>query len=465
MRISPLLSLRHFEDMVFSADEIETMLCGVQGDHVAQQLDPHFQLLLKDAMTHTHFHIKGLDMVCQTHRGTRPGDPLGDLLFNWIFALVMQDARNSILESTPFQWIGGPDKITDLCAAPSVPPLAFMDLAFVDDYAITAHGPDIPQVQQFAKQAVHAVSQAARKRGLLLNYAAGKTEMLFNFRGRGSREAKLAVTDASGHMHWSIDDQNYSVVVTHAYKHLGSWIQTAHKHNRELAARATAVRRSWGPLHRPFYSKRYVAMQTKVTVFKSLTMSRLYYNIHILAGLSSKNLETWTNALRKPLGLLLHGRTKGVSPLELDVETLCGLLGLLPPGDALHAARLRYLGRLIRHGPATLWTLLRAAQAYPNSWLSACQQSFRWFHDHYGSNYGPPQVDDLDQWLMLVSLDPGWCGRVKRACHSCLQFRQAYAEARLWQKVFDRTLLEGGIQIPRHATAPTERWECDLCSQ
>ena len=53
-----------------SFKDIEDMLHGVQDEFVAEPLSPHFQLLLRDAMKHTHFRIKGFDAVCHTHRGT-----------------------------------------------------------------------------------------------------------------------------------------------------------------------------------------------------------------------------------------------------------------------------------------------------------------------------------------------------------------------------------------------------------
>ena len=230
-------------------------------------------------------------MLSATHIEGRDLATLWETFCSNIFALVMKDARNSILQSSAFQWIGRPALLADLHASTEIPPMAFLDLAFVDDYAITAHGPDIPAIEHFACQAVHAVSQAARKRGLLLNLAPGKTELLFNYRGKGARQAKMALVDTNGLMRWKTDEHDYSVVVTRAYKHPGSWLQSSHKHNKEMAATTTPVRRSWGPLHRPFYSKGHVSMHAKLQAFRSLTMSRLLYNMHILAGLSDKNLD------------------------------------------------------------------------------------------------------------------------------------------------------------------------------
>ena len=99
------------------------------------------------------------------------------------------------------------------------------------------------------------------------------------------------------------------------------------------------ARQSWGPLHRSFYSKRYVALRSKMKVFQSLTMSRLLYNAHVWSPCSPEMIHKWQNAIRKPLGLIAKGQTLGVSPLVLDVPALCGLLHVLPPEDQLHMAR------------------------------------------------------------------------------------------------------------------------------
>ena len=129
----------------------------------------------------------------------------------------------------------------------------------------------------------------------------------------------------------------------------------------------------------------------------------------------------------------------------------------LPPGDALHAARLRYLGRMVRNCPGVLWNLLQAARSHPQSWLSACGQSFF-------NGFVPSMAPLLDQHTVMTwtlgSLSC-WNGRVTRASQSCSQYRQANAEAKLWQKTFDNTMLASGAQLPRRSTAPTERWECD----
>ena len=146
------------------------------------------------------------------------------------------------------------------------------------------------------------MDQAARRRGLLLNYAPGKTEVIFNVRGKGSTSIKTALGDAGSRIAWEQDDVLYTLRVVHCYKHLGTWLQQGTKTTKEVAHRTAMARQSWGPLHRSFYSKRYVALRSKMKVFQSLTMSRLLYNAHVWSPCAPEMIHKWQNAIRKPLG-------------------------------------------------------------------------------------------------------------------------------------------------------------------
>ena len=448
-----------------SADDIDGMLQAVRCDDATAGISDHFRLLLRDALTNTHFFIKGLDTPCQTHRGTRPGDPLGDLLYNMVMALVMRDARDMTQSITGVPWIGTPAPCDNFMGEQMIPVPAFLDLAFVDDCAVAIHAETHDAVQQVVQASVHAMDQAAKRRGLLLNYAAGKTEAIFNIRGRGSTAAKTALSDAGSRIAWEQDDVLYSLKVVHCYKHLGTWVQQGTKTTKEVAHRTATARQSWGPLHRSFYSKRYVALRSKMMVFQSLTMSRLLYNAHVWSPCSSVMIQKWQNAIRKPLGLIAKGQTLGVSPLMLDVPTLCGLLHLLPPEDQLHMARLRYLKRLLASCPTMLWQMLIEMVDSPDSWLSACSASLAWFRQFYSTHFGAPTSNDVREWLPIIQLDVNWAGRIRAAGRACRRYRQACAEHHTWQKQFDDFFETNGGVLPARPVLSQHKWTCDQCQQ
>eukprot|EP00435_Cladocopium_sp_Y103_P038760 s191_g10.t1 len=362
----------------------------------------------------------------------------------------MRDSRVALLEVSDAQWIGQPEVCSDFLRAGQIPPHAFLDLAFVDDCALAMHAPTIPQVLYLVEHAVHSMDSAARKRGLLLNYAPGKTEVLLHLVGRGSTAHKAQLHDAGSMLKWTLEGISYQLRVSHCYKHLGTWLQKGAKSTKEVQHRGTVARQSWGPLYRSFYSKRYVSLKTKVQAFRTLTMSRLL---------------KWQNAIRKPLGLLVRGHTFGVSPLRLDVPTLCGLLRLLPPADALHVARLKYVKRLLACCPEALWMLLLDARGAEGSWISACETSFAWFRQFYSDHLAVPAVNDIHAWVQLIALDSNWKGRLRSATRACCAFRQAQAEALTWQKQFEDAFCAGGAVLPQKPAVCEERWTCEQCDK
>ena len=460
--LSLIAALHRFK---VSAADIDYMIGVTSQDDATAGINDHFRRLLKDALTNTHFFIQGLDAPCRTTRGTRPGDPLGDLLYNVVMNLVLKDARARIIHATGVHWCGSPEPCSSMISVGDVPREALLDFAFVDDCAMAVHALTISRVLQVVQASVHAMATAAKGRGLLLNYAAGKTEVVLHLVGRGSRDAKIQLQEAQQKLCWTVDEVPYELRVVHCYKHLGTWIQQGAKGRKEILARGAAAKQAWGALHRSLYSKKYVSVRSKTMVFASLSMSRLLYNVHVWAPLSQEAVEDWQNSIRKPLSVLARGHTFGVSPLELTVDTLCGLLQMLPPADLLHMARLRYLRRLVSTCPTVLWQLLMATKDLPNSWLQACALAFGWFRKFYSDHFGMPQTDDIHDWLPVISLDPNWKGRVKAAGRACKRFRQAEAEAVAWQKRFEASFTAAGGLIPDAPPISTERWMCDLCNK
>ena len=460
--LSLIAALRRFK---VGADDIDHMVQAVRHDDATAGISDHFRLMLKDALTNTHFVIAGLDAPCRTTRGTRPGDPLGDLLYNMVMSLVMRDARDRTAELTSAEWIGDPGLCENFEEVGTLPELAFLDLAFVDDCAVAMHAPRSDDIIHMVQSATHAMARASSKRGLLLNYAPGKTEVVLNVIGPGSRACKERLHDQSYVLKWTIEGIDYDLRVVHGYKHLGTWFQPGNTITKEVGNRGTVARQSWGPLHRSFYSKRYVSIKTKMAVFQTLTLSRLLYNAHIWSPCPSAQLQRWQNMVRKPLGLLARGQIFGISPLELDVQTLCGILCILPPEDLLHIARLRYLRRLLDVCPQVLWTMLLEAQHQTDSWLAACSASFEWFAQFYSEHMALPQPHDLNAWITIIRLDPNWKGRVKTAARACRSFRQACAEAHIWRKRFEGAFTTAGGVLPDRPPQCSEKWTCDQCDR
>jgi hypothetical protein len=355
--------------------EIFQWLHATDEDNATEGACPHLQHIVRDTMSHTHFQVANRPELCCTTRGTRPGDPLGDLLFNMIMRLILEDCRASFQEQVQCTWMGSPQHLQSFAADHAFPPVGFLDLAYVDDAAIALHAPTLDQLVPMIQQAAVAMHQATQKRGMRLNFEKGKTEALWAIRGKGSKSLKLQIAEADGHLCWTSQDLPFRLSVTQSYKHLGTWLQAPPRCARDIQARASLAKSAWGSLAKPMYSKSYVALRTKMQAFQALSMSRLMYNAHTWCSASDDDLQKWQNHMRKPVGLMVKHVLMGTPPTHLETEDLFGMADMLPPIDQLHLARLRYFKRLIQYCPQALWTCLTATVGTHHSWLDALHAS------------------------------------------------------------------------------------------
>ena len=444
--------------------EIVSLFTKANSETAARGLTPHAMLALKDMLTNTFFLTKGSAQPTQTHRGTRPGDPIGDVLFNLVMALILDEAVQEVETQSAAKWIGSLERCTCFDATTPIPCPAFLDVSYVDDCVFVLHGHSNDEVEDIATKIVSAMCKSAGSRGLLINFEAGKTEILWKIQGQGSRQKKLQLAAQDSSIQWIDEDVQRSLRVVSAYKHLGTWVQLGGQHLKEVRSRGASAVASWGPLARSFYSKRQIAFATKTQVFGALTMSRLLYNSHVWTGVTAKQLEQWQNTLRKPLYSLVKGRLFGLPPFKFDVATLAGIAKLLPPVDALHAARLRFLKRLLDTCQQTLWNMLWDTKSVSGGWLALVVESLQWLKTFCPCKLPIPADAPILDWIAFVQLDRAWKGKIKAAIRSCVTFRHETARQVVWQEQFDRFLHEHGVQQPGKVNEDSvPQWECDKC--
>lgn len=437
---------------------------SVDTDFALEGLSPHALAILHDAMTNTHFFIEGIDQPCRTRRGTRPGDPIGDILFNMIMSCILKDAKLAIQDTSDLQWYGSPEQCSSLLDSQCLPPSGYFDVSFVDDCAFALHGQSVQQVEVGIQAVVEAMITACRQRGLVINFEQGKTEVLWNVTGKGSKARKAALAAEGNQLRWISPEGPLSVRIAFAYKHLGTWLQSGHVHGKEVQQRSALAKSTWGALARPFYNKPYVSLPAKAKIFQSTALSQFMYNAHVWTGVASKEWDKWHNALRKPFCLMVKPKLRGVNPLHLDTDAVAALAGILPPRHALHVARLRYLRRLTQNCPRALWNLIMADADTKDSWMHACVDSFQWFRLHYAVPFAPAS-DDLQDWLPIISLDSSWKGRLRKAASSCLQYCLAIAERQVFLLRFSQSFEAAGGLLPETTQPIQEKWQCDQCSR
>jgi hypothetical protein len=447
--------------------QVATLLEHAQSESAIRNISPHAMLLVKDVLQATCFEMDGLSEVAATTRGTRPGDPIGDVAFNIVMAALLADVTK-MLSATHAVWEGAPTLVSDFCATADPHAFAWAEVAYVDDLAVLMRSPDNESLVHFAKQATTAVWQAAHRRGLELTIGDGKTELLWALRGEGKKRIlqETAVSGNSIAVHLPDPHLSLQLPVVLSYKHLGTWVQNDAKPLRAIRSRISAAKQAWAPLVRPFLSKKGILLRTKLQVFESLVLSRFLFNAHTWSLVLPSQLAEWAAGLRPMLYSFAKPLLRGQAPFSFDVDILCGVCELLAPMDLLHVARLRYFKRMLDHCPTTLWQMLKATAAAEGSWLDHLRGSFQWLCRFSHAKFGLSAESGLDTWCSFVSIDARWKGRIKRAMHSCRRYRHEQAKATVWNAWLQGSLARHGVEVVASSGGvQSAQWQCLQCEQ
>ena len=172
---------------------IEQLIQQATHDNATKGISKHAQFLLTDMFKSTFFQLEGLPEVALTTRGTRPGDPVGDVLFNMLMTVILEDVTNFIQSKTRASWQGNAAPVQDLGVHRDVENYAWCEVAFVDDLAVLLRAPTQEELHALIEISFRAVYEAATRRGLMLNMEAGKTEVLRAFVGSGAKKRQTTV--------------------------------------------------------------------------------------------------------------------------------------------------------------------------------------------------------------------------------------------------------------------------------
>ena len=169
------MALCHFlQQHGFLPEELLEWERQAQADFALKHQTPAVQQSTFDAFRQAHFTMRGLPYARRTSRGTRPGDPIGDITFNILMQLLLKEVRAQFTQLGALDWLAHRHRAGKHEAAQP----AFVDFAFFDDAAFCIIAKDRTQVLQIAAQALAMLSDAARKRSMSINFKPDKTEIV-----------------------------------------------------------------------------------------------------------------------------------------------------------------------------------------------------------------------------------------------------------------------------------------------
>ena len=78
-----------------SPEEFHEIASTVHQEAATAGVGPHADLLFRNLFCATHFRMAAIDQPCHTAKGTRPGDPVADVLFNMSMMLILRSVSCS----------------------------------------------------------------------------------------------------------------------------------------------------------------------------------------------------------------------------------------------------------------------------------------------------------------------------------------------------------------------------------
>ena len=232
-----------------SQEEREEMAGLIAGEPAMREagVQEHVAALAAEALSNTWFAIDGASGVACTRRGSRPGDPLADVVYAFLAARCLRSVRAELRAAGLLHQVAWNAPLEGAAAslAPAIgggpPPTDFVDVEdglYADDDAFIIIAP-ASQIANKTAEAAAIVTRGFRRFGLSLNFGEGKTEAVCRFAGVGAKAAERAL-DAAGY-EMDIPGVDAKLKVVSAYKHMGSVFDRKGAELPEVSARRRAT--------------------------------------------------------------------------------------------------------------------------------------------------------------------------------------------------------------------------------
>ena len=345
----------HLDELLdaFTEDEKRAIMDITLSQCAAKEVGApeHLTELAADVHTATWFSIPGTEGVTETILGTKPGDPLGDLLYNLLMLRVLRALHSELDKEGITVKVGYSSTESRLHRSEATrhdKTESLHDVSYIDDEALFMEDIDPQLLLHKVQRAAEIMYAVFRLHGLRLNFGTGKTEALILLRGRGSKAVKKEfLIDNEAKI--PIKNRNGVVVetlrVTAHYKHLGGVINAVGSMAMEARSRAADTWAAASPMMRQLLRSTSVSMKNKVTIVHVLFMTRLLYN----AGTWSKLSEDDEKVLQRTLVQIVRCVTGETYQHGKSLKTARGVLakaGLPCIEILLKQARLNMLTRV-----------------------------------------------------------------------------------------------------------------------
>ena len=344
----------------------------------------HLIAAASEALSSTWGVSQGCSLVAQSRRGSRPGDPLADAIFAFVFGRCRKRSRarmraEGLLTCVP--WSG--HRQLERGAGPlGNRDVELGEVAYADDVALPVIAPAEDILAKTA--AVASITlQGFGGHGWTPNLGEGKTEAIVRFSGPGSADGSRRLAFECRHLlrlrGGAVDGQDLRIV--HSYRHLGTILTGNGSLKAEMEARRRSAVRERRSLD-PFFRGAGASATSRLRIVRQVGISILTSNAGTWPELTPALLRILQSELEAWIRAAL-GRKRG--PTEhIAFERIQAEYGMEDASDVVRGLRLRYFRRLALHGPDLLWALLqqcppvRHGRGRQGNWTGALKADLCW---------------------------------------------------------------------------------------
>ena len=446
----------------------------------------HLHAIVGECFEDTWFASRDIDNIVCTKKGTRPGDPFGDIVFNFMMSEVLGRVRhrlraNGLMLKLPSS------ELSSWCDMTQRGMHEMIDVSFVDDVAAVIAADDPEALKNKTAAVAATYEHELESVGIRLNFKPGKSAAVMHFAGPNAKTAfeQLMCDQGAKIQVQKTNGKSFHLQCEMQYKHLGGIIDKDSSMRGEIIARMNGAIGIISPIRNKFLACRKYPLKTRRMVLHSLTNAKGFFNAHTWTPLNvgeQKCLESKMFQICRPLAL---AETKIDKRADAHISHDCALVaaGSMPACSILSSLRLKYFARIVLHGPETLMRVIMWENMLcPNvSWLSQLKKDLSWLRQNVSGGYeapsktskegrgrhviGPTLYDPcaIDEWADFIRSSPkGWHSMVKRAeMRARHQFQVTQDAIKKVNNIHD--MLNEHIPI----TGPQESrdYVCTLCSR
>ena len=435
--------LQHVYDSMSLPDDLAPLVKAIlQEPEVFADIPCHLRSMVAETHRSTCFTMRSTSSWAASRRGTRPGTSLADLVFNVIYTRPLKEITARL--SAAGLLFSMRDLPTRRLSRFRDPVDELADATYVDDTAFMLDV-DNEEISDAVQHAISIIHEQMLAHGWQVNYKPGKSALLVDPRGKGARQMhRHFYGRGASDVHvrkWGI-----SLHAVRCYKHLGTQVASDGTLHQELQHRCTQMRQGIQALRSTAYRSADVDDCHAVRYTDAFGTSRLLFQSESWPPLSKAQLaklnSTLVGAYRRALNMTFRGDN---SVRWTDRQVLLRA-ERIPLQCTIRMRRLKYLGRMLNHGPTALLQMLDFMWTTAGSWTDHLPGDVAWyikFSDRtISENTGANVVDCFLEYVYRDYTD--YLAGLRLAWERTRRYERELLRAAQWRHDLDSIAVKAG---------------------